>query len=91
MYINRSLAALLPLLLLFCLPAAANLYIAVSQEVVTVAVVLKVCACVGRDQHLHCCMLLAIPTEASARMCSCFTSSQFALAPPNLCHEYDNY
>ena len=40
------------LLLLVCLPAAANFYIVVSQDVVTVvAVVLEMHACVGRDQH----------------------------------------
>ena len=54
MYTNRSLAALL-----LCLPAAANFYIVVSQDVVTVGVVtvvLEMHACVGRDQHL-CCLL----------------------------------
>ena len=55
-YTNRSLAALL--LLLLCLPAAANFYIVVSQDVVTVAVVLEMHACVGRDQHLSWCCLL---------------------------------
>ena len=41
-----------------CLPAAANFYTVVSQDVVTVAIVyLKwLDACVGRDQHL-CCLL----------------------------------
>ena len=54
-YTNRSLAALL--LLLLCLPAAADFYIVVSQDVVTVAVALEMhAACVGRDQHL-CCLL----------------------------------
>ena len=39
-----------------------------SQDVVIVAVVLEMHACVGRNQHFI--MLLAIPTEASAHMCS---------------------
>ena len=67
-YTNRFLAALLLLLYWLCLHAAANFYIVVSQDVVTIAVVLEMHACVGRDQHLSF-MLLAIPTEASARMC----------------------
>ena len=58
-YTNGSLAALLLLLLLLCLPAAANFYIVVSQDVVTVAFVLEVHACVGRDQHL-CCLLFPL-------------------------------
>ena len=40
------------MLLLLCLPLAANFYIVVSQDVVTVAVVLEMRACVGRDQYL---------------------------------------
>ena len=54
----HNLAALLLLLLLLCLLAAANLYIVVSQDVVTVAVVYLKWpdACVVRDQHL-CCLL----------------------------------
>ena len=59
MYTNGSLAALLPVAIVTLL--------VVSQDVVTVAVVLEMHACVGRDQHF---MLLAIPTEASAHMCS---------------------
>ena len=55
-YTNWSLAALL---LLLCLPAAANFYIVVSQNVVTVAVVLEMQAHVGRDQHL-CCLLFPL-------------------------------
>ena len=35
------------LLLLLCLPAAAKLYIVVSYDVVTMAVVLEIHACVG--------------------------------------------
>ena len=67
------------LLLLLCLPAAANFYIVVSQDVVTVAVVLEMHACVGRDQHLSL-MLLAIPTEASARMCSDYVQAGLLVA-----------
>ena len=56
------------LLLLLCLPAAANFYIVVSQDVVIVVQLL----------YLKCMQLLIktsnyvacyIPTEASARMC----------------------
>ena len=36
--------------------AAADFYIVVSKDVVTVAVALEMHACVGRDQHL-CCFL----------------------------------
>ena len=53
-YTNRSLAALLLLLLLLCLPAVANLYIVVSQDAMTVAVVLEMRACVGRDNYIAC-------------------------------------
>ena len=41
---------------ILCLPAAADFYIVVSQDVETVAVVLEMHPCVGRDQQL-CCLL----------------------------------
>ena len=47
-----------------------RLQLIMSQDVVTVAVVIEMHACVGRDKHLSFIMLLAIPTEASAHMCS---------------------
>ena len=60
---NSSLTALLPVatvLVILCLPAAANFYIVVSQVVVTVAVVLEIhvlVACYSHRgisiQHLH--------------------------------------
>ena len=40
-----------------------------DDAIVTVAVVLEMHTCVGRDQHLSF-MLPGIPTEASAHMCS---------------------
>ena len=43
-------------IVILCLLAAADFYIVVSQDVVTVAVALEMHACVGRDQHL-CCLL----------------------------------
>ena len=46
MYTNGSLAALLPVAIVTLL--------VVSQDVVTVAVVLEMHACVGRDQHFGC-------------------------------------
>ena len=46
-----------------CFPATSNFYIVMSQDVVTVAIVLEMHACVGRDQHF---MLLAILTKSSA-------------------------
>ena len=66
MYTNRFLAALLLLLYWLCLPVAANFYIVVSQDVVTIAVVLEMHACAGKRPGF---MLLAIPAEASAHMC----------------------
>ena len=45
----------------------------------TVAVVLEMHACVGRDQHLSL-MLLAIPTEASARTCSDYVQAGLLVA-----------
>ena len=59
-YTNRSLAALL--LLLLCLPAAANFYIVVSQDVVTVCRCCTLSVESGDQQKL----MLAIPMEACA-------------------------
>ena len=53
-YTNKSLAALL--LLLLCLPAA-SLTLWCPRNIVSSAVVLKMHACVGRDQYL-CCLLI---------------------------------
>ena len=55
------MAALLMLLLLLCLPAAANFYMVVSQDVVTVAVVYMYLkwsdACVGALIVPSCCQV----------------------------------
>ena len=55
-YTTRFLAAWYDclLLLLLYLPATAHFYNVVSQDVVTVAVVLEIHAFVGRDQRLAC-------------------------------------
>ena len=51
---------------ILCLPVAADFYIVVFQDVVTVAVALEnACVCWQRPAF----MVLAIPTKASARMC----------------------
>ena len=86
-YKNKSLAYLL--LLLFCLPAVANFYTVMSQDVVTVAVVLDMHACVGRNQHLPF-TLLAIPTETSACMFSGYTcSSNIQNHATMVCYVYE--
>ena len=65
-YTNRFLAALLLLLYWLCLHAAANFYIVVSQDVVTIAVVLEMHACAGRDQHLCCLLFLPMHQHVCA-------------------------
>ena len=62
------------LLLLICLPAAANFYIVVSQDVMTVAIVLEMRTCVGRDKHLYhlCCLLFPPKHWHMGSGCYCY-------------------
>ena len=55
------------LLVTLCLAAAANVYIVVSQDVITVAVVLKVHVLVGTSKNLYC---LLYPHQGISTYCN---------------------